>query len=803
MLTQTAPTLIALAEAATPAGAILPPPSAHMLPHVEAIVRGQFGEPGLGVYRRLVQLLDAAAIPGHGRRLSALPLDARCAFLERLSQGSTAGFWLTRAVTAPLKAARARDPALAAHLGLREEALGLVSERPRWARQIVDARSLPDGETLEVDCVVVGTGAGGAPMAKALAQRGHAVLMLEEGGHFGRTDFQGDAFARQARLFRDGGSTIAWGNGGIPVPMGRTVGGTTTINSGTCYRVPPRVQQRWVDENGLTALGPGSLDPWFERVEAMLQVERATPETLGGCARVIARGAEALGFAHEPLMRNAPACDGQGMCCFGCPTDAKRGTNVSYVPAALQHGAMVYCHARVTRVLVERGRAVGVVAETRGEDGLPRRLTVRASAVVMSGGTLGTPALLLQQGLCNSSGQVGRQMSLHPACYAWAAFDEPIRGWEAIPQGYAIEEFAAQGLRFEGAFLPVDMAAAAMGQVGPAWTDLVERFDRLACFGFMVTDTSRGRVLLDPWGKPRLTYWLNDADRRQMIRGHAILARVYLAAGARVVHPGLRLFDRIDDEAGVRRLEAEAPERLRAHHIDISAYHPLGSCRMGADPRRAVVGPTHETHDLPHLFVCDGSTVPGPLGVNPQMTIMAMSERAAQFVERRVEQAQAVARPPASGRLLAFDETMAGPMTLHAGARAGQRIHASFRVHASAPATSRTLLRARGTTFELDGTVSLPGVVLGAICAGTLELRPLRRRGTMIYDLRFTDAEGGSLHLHGEKHTESLGVLRGMTTLHSEVLDADGQRVASGWLRFDLLGTPAFLKTWKIVDHAS
>ncbi|MFT5433677.1 MAG: choline dehydrogenase-like flavoprotein, partial [Myxococcota bacterium] len=668
-------------------------------------------------------------------------------------------------------------------------------ERNRWDGQVVDARTLAGDETLEADVIIVGTGAGGAPMAKALAARGHAVLMFEEGGHFTRADFDGNALRAQRRMFRGGGATIAWGNGLFPVLSGQTVGGSTTVNSGTCYRTTDRRLRQWALESGLSELDAGSLDPYFERVERMLQVTRAADETLGGCARVIARGAEALGLRHAPLDRNAPECDGQGVCCFGCPTDAKRSTNVSYMPAALKAGATVYHNAVVNRVLTEGGRAVGVVATAGG-----RRITARAAVVVLSGGAIGTPALLLQNRLANSSGQVGRQLTVHPACYGWARFDEDIRGWSAIPQGYAIEEYADLGIRFEGAFVPPDLAVASLAQLGRDWTDIAENLHRMACFGFMITDTSRGRVWLGPRGAPQMSYHVNDHDRRQMIRGHAILARVYQAAGAEMVYPGVRKpFDRLRTEADVARFERDAGANMPALDIDITAYHPLGSCRMGADPNRFVTSGTGETHDVQNLFICDGSAVPGPLGVNPQVTIMALSERNAQFVERRVEQFYAAARPNREAPLrtspapVEFAETMGGAMRL----ADGRLVDVEFTVSATFEAST-----GRGATFTLGGIMRFPTLAEAAACEGTLQMNPTQRTATLVYDLEFDGDDGVRYALHGEKHTRSLKLLTGMTTLHTTATNA-GQFVASGTLTFDMKTLPHFLSTWRIAMNAA
>jgi choline dehydrogenase-like flavoprotein len=193
--------------------------------------------------------------------------------------------------------------------------------------------------------------------------------------------------------------TFSLGNlGGAPVWAGRAVGGSTVINSGTCYRTPERVFRDWREELGLAAFSSETLGPYYERVESMLRVAPAKRELLGGVGRVVARGAEALRLSHQPLVRNAPDCDGQGVCCFGCPTGAKRSTDVSYVPEALLRGAQLVTAAHVDVVEVVAGRARGV----RGTLGSGKRFRVRADAVVVAGGALMTPLLLGRGTRCSA-----------------------------------------------------------------------------------------------------------------------------------------------------------------------------------------------------------------------------------------------------------------------------------------------------------------------------------------------------------------------------------------------------------------
>src|SRR5262249_11987306 len=158
---------------------------------------------------------------------------------------------------------------------------------------------------------------------------------------------------------------------------------------------------------------------------------------------------------------------------------------VSYVPLALKAGAMLFTGVRADQILVENGRAAGVVARAGG-----KKLTVRAHATVIACGSLLTPLLLMKNGLGDASGQLGRNLSIHPACAALALFDEKLDGFNAIPQGYAIEEFHDEVLLFEGAFAALDIASASFPIFGPRLVELLEAYDRLACFGVMIEDTS-------------------------------------------------------------------------------------------------------------------------------------------------------------------------------------------------------------------------------------------------------------------------------------------------------------------------
>ncbi len=582
--------------------------------------------------KTLLWTLELSTLPTHRRLFSSLPLDLRRQHIQAWAfHDSKAVANLARAILLPLRYAHYHSPEFFERVNVKFSLpTPHLDEPPRWRRQLVDGDSIHDDMRLECEVVVIGSGAGGAAAAYELARRGRAVLVLEEGRFFDRRNFDGRSDHAFRNMYRDQGLTLALGNVGMPVWAGRAVGGSTIVNSGTCYRAPERTFSRWRRVYGLTDFSSDSLDPYYQSVEQMLDVGYPDPRYLGGVARVIARGATRLGFKHGPLRRNAPGCDGAGVCVMGCPTGAKRSTDVSYIPRALDHGAQLISSANVETIEVVGGRARGVTARL----GSGRTLTVKADAVVVAGGALMTPLLLRKNRLCMESGWLGRNLSIHPASKVVALFDETIdMVTSSIPQSYSIDEFADEGIMFEGGSVPPASAALGMWSLGEDFVRTMDDYRNLALFGFMVQDHSRGRVLPGRKGSPLIFYSLNDFDTRRMQRGIEILTEVFLAAGARRVYPFVKGQYEVSSPQDLDRLRAR---RLRPGDFEVSSYHPLGTCRIGTDPQRSCLRPDHRAWNVDALYVVDGSAIPSSLGVNPQLTIMAMALRAAELIDQRL-----------------------------------------------------------------------------------------------------------------------------------------------------------------------
>jgi choline dehydrogenase-like flavoprotein len=491
----------------------------------------------------------------------------------------------------------------------------------------------PRGEGEECDVAIVGSGAGGAAAAATLAEAGLDVLVLESGPYVDHTGYPTDPLEAMPLFYRDGGMTIATGKPAIPVPVGRTVGGTTVINSGTCFRAPGEVLQEWRDREGVS--WATELDPDYETAEEVLAVTPLDLETLGRNGQLCAEGARALGASGGPISRNAGRCVQCSSCPLGCRIDAKRAAHVSYLPRAVAAGARVRAGVQVQRVLIEDGRAVGLAcraglpttgAQEMRRNGRPaagRDWRVRAKAVISAGGAFGTPELLLRSGMRHPA--LGRHLHVHPAAWIGARYEEEVRGWEGVMQSYYVDQWQPEGILLEATFTPLSFGAQWLPGVGAAFTDRVANFDHIGSIGVHLHDRSEGRVGLTSNGSLRLSYHLLEEEARRIQFGIARAAEIHFAAGATEVYPN------VGPVPVITRGELQAFEslRLRPGDLRLEAFHPMGTARMGSDPDKSVTDTRGAVRGVDALYVADASLLPTSVGVNPMMTIIACATHVA------------------------------------------------------------------------------------------------------------------------------------------------------------------------------
>jgi choline dehydrogenase-like flavoprotein len=498
------------------------------------------------------------------------------------------------------------------------------------AGSFFDFADYPGSIKASCDVVVVGSGAGGAVVAKELAQKGLSIILVEEGALHTVETYNSKAYSAVVNMYRDGASTSTVGTPAIPTMLGKCVGGTTAINSATCFRTPEPILKKWRDELGLDHLTPQNLDPLFESIEKAINVTELSWDILGRTAQIVKQGADALGLNCQPLKHNVKNCRGCGVCQYGCPEGAKQSMDVTFVPEAARLGAKIFSCCRVTDLVVKNGRAAGVVGRiwnpATGKEHFDAYIS--AKKVVLACGTLLTPSLLMRAGLKNRN--IGRNLQIHPAGRVVAEMEERVEGWKGVSQGVFVDDFASEGIMLEGIFVPPGLLLAGLPGTGFSHKEMALKIPYLAPFGVMIHDSTKGRVFHDLLqGKCLAAYQILQGDVDKFKKGIAFAAEIFFAAGAKRLYTGISKVPVLEGRKDVEKLLST---RVRPHHLEMMAFHPLGTCRMAADPARGVVGKDGQSFDLPGLYIADGSVVPSSLGVNPQITIMALAKMIAQSI---------------------------------------------------------------------------------------------------------------------------------------------------------------------------
>ncbi len=487
---------------------------------------------------------------------------------------------------------------------------------------------------LECGVVIVGSGAGGATMAAELAEAGVDVVVIEEGGYHPTESFTAETGRALRTLYRDGGGGATIGRPSILFAEGRCVGGSTVVNGGMSWRTPARVLERWAEQDGVLEISEAEMDPFFARAEARHSVGLQDPETIGRNSLLLKAGADAKGWAVVANRRNQLHCAGTSSCSTGCPTGAKRSMLVTSVPRALAFGARVFADCQVERVTCSGGAATGVtghIVRPGGRQG--PRLAVRARAVIVAGGSIETPALLTRSGLRAPSGQLGRNLSLHPNANVVGFFDSDVTGWQGVHQAFQIREFLDEGIMISAQNMTPTMLAGIMPRYGRELGELMADYNRIVTAGPLIEDTGTGRIRNLPGLGTQIFYRFAEQDTARVVRGVELTAEALFAAGARRVLLPFHGAPEIRDPGDLRRLLSRpVPKRS----IELYSIHLMGTARMSEDPRRGVVDSYGAFYGVPGLFVCDASVFPGPIGINPMETVIALAMRnARRLIEQR------------------------------------------------------------------------------------------------------------------------------------------------------------------------
>lgn len=484
----------------------------------------------------------------------------------------------------------------------------------------------------EADVVVVGSGPCGSVVAYELAARGKRVVLLEEGPPFTPQDFELDGAFSMSRTMREAGLRTTRGTV-IPTMQAIALGGGSLVNSAICVRPPDFVFEGWEERFELEGTRRADLDPHFDAVESFLGIA-PTPDEVQGKRNLLFRdGCSALGIDSEPIARNVRGCRGSGECFTGCRARAKQSMDISYVPAAIAAGARVLTSLQVQEVLGDGRRVTGV----RGQVVEPftgrrsHRFRIDAKIVVLAAGCMATPVLLQKSGnLANRSGQVGRNLQFHPGLAVLGVFPDEVDPGFGATQGYQSLAFLREGYKLETLWAPPGVLAVRFPGFGH---DLKRRLADLpyaatwdaivTCHRSLGTVRAKRGASLDPI----LTWHFDPQDAQRMGGALYQIARIFFAAGARKILPGVHGI--AEEMHSIGEADVLRSRRFAATDFITASNHAFCTTRMHGDPAKGVVDALGRAHEMDGLFLVDTGIFPRCTSVNPMLTGMALAHRSA------------------------------------------------------------------------------------------------------------------------------------------------------------------------------
>ncbi len=531
----------------------------------------------------------------------------------------------------------------------------------------------------DYDAIVIGTGCGGSVVAAKLAESGVRVLVLEKGTMLRRADLHGNEAEGFDRLYERGG-IVATEDSGITVFAGSAFGGGSAVNWACSLRTPQFVRQEWASEYGLTSFATTEFDRQLDEVCARLSVTGGEAVAQNRNNQLLLEGAKRCGYPINVAPQNmadvAKGAVGAAEIGIGDRFGVKQSTVETYLQDAAKAGATFIDGCKVDRVQQKGGAVAGVTGTLAGASGEPVPFTARAKVVVVAGGSINSPALLLRSKLpgMDETTQLGRNLRLHPVMGAFGFVPDtepPVNVWEGAPMTTVCDAVSAgrDGSHY-GAKVETPSTLPGVASAQMPWSSArnykqaVLNLPRAMIAISLCRDKGSGSVTIDEAGEPVIKYRLGAYDRRSLEDGLEVALRCAAAAGCHAIGTGQSTFGR-DQQRELPALPtggepADARARMladRAAAVDAAvaemrrigittdyrcglfSAHQMGTCRMGTSASNSVVGPTGETWAVDNLYVADASVFPTPSGANPMITNMATALGIAEGLVRKLQTA--------------------------------------------------------------------------------------------------------------------------------------------------------------------
>lgn len=504
---------------------------------------------------------------------------------------------------------------------------------------IFEGHQITKALNLTTHTLVIGSGAGGGVVSYHLAKAGVKTIVLEEGGRFQAKDMTQREEEMYPQLYRAGGQQLT-SDGQVNVMQGSAFGGSTLINAADVTPIEPEVLDHWQKHHGITDITEETLAPSYARIRKQIDAAKIEENLINNNNNLIIDAAKKQNLKAGIFDTNRKDCIGSGYCMQGCAYDAKRGTNLSYLPQASELGADIYTDIRVDRIekLINGQYKIHATVIERRLRTPKYPVEIIAQRVVLSAGAVHSPAILKRSGLDKGLPQLGKNVSLQPQMVVGAQFEEnnKMNSQRGIPQSTYLSEYddntAEHGLggyRIEGIGGVLSNIVARFPGIGEQHKKLLKAYPNTHYSLLLIPDQPSGEMSWQ-WKEdgtvvPKIDYVLKEEWKARVRDAIKNISQFFFNAGAKRVYFSNNNFPILESVAD---LEKASSFPIYPGVTTFFSAHVQGTCRMGTTSDNSVVDQNLKLHTEDNIYVIDASVMPTTAATHTMLPIMALADLA-------------------------------------------------------------------------------------------------------------------------------------------------------------------------------
>ena len=449
------------------------------------------------------------------------------------------------------------------------------------------------------DYLVIGSGPGGAVVGYHLNKSGADVAILEAGNFFRKDTFPTNEADTSAQLYWGGGIEFNK-SAKMAFLRARVVGGTSIVNQALVDRFDDIALNDWKSQSGVDFFTPEAMKPFYDSVEDFISVYEFSPSEFNRNAELYTTACDQLDYKWGTLRRAQSDCAREKgndciACLGGCHRDSKQSSMATYIQRGEEDGLKVIANTQVQHV-EDQGEHVVVYATRNGT-----RVKFLTRKLIVAGGSFGTTQILLNSGYKKKLPALGKYFTSHPQYMNFGVFDEPVDAHKSYFQTVASKDpnFRAAGFKLEIVFAPPVSISMLFRDYGRDHQEIMRNYTRINCVEVAVRDENVGEIRLNNKGRIEVEKPLTDQDKKRFSAGMETVHNIMTTAGAKQV----------------------------LHAPMYFGLHLMGGAVIGTDPSNSVVNPEFKLHGSENIYVCDSSLFPNAPGINPSLTIYALSQK--------------------------------------------------------------------------------------------------------------------------------------------------------------------------------